>query len=157
MPRRKRSIKRSGFEDKIAKDLDERGIEYEFEPWELEYFSKVHGGVVWDTADDIVSPITWVEARKRRWYTPDFVIQYFERADAAASDLVIEAKGRLTGPTRTKMLDVKAAHPDLDIRFLFYRKEKVRPSLKRTPYNTDWAEAYGFPYAVGHEIPEEWL
>ncbi|MCP4897977.1 MAG: hypothetical protein GY906_13475 [bacterium] len=152
MPRRKRSIKRSGFEDKIAKDLDERKIPYEYEPWQLEYFSKVHGGIVWDTADDIVSPITWVEVRKRRWYKPDFVVKRL-----LTEPLIIEAKGRFPQAKRTMMLDVQKAWPDLDIRFLFYRKEKLRPALKRTPYNTDWAEANGFPYAVGHEIPEEWL
>jgi len=151
MPRRrKRSIKRSGFEDKIAKDLDDRGIAYEFERDSLEYYSAVAGGVVWDTADHMESSVTWLKARKRRWYTPDFVI-----TRGSCPTLYVEAKGRLTGPTRTKMLDVKRAHPDLDIRFLFYRKEKVM--LKRTPYNTNWAEANGFPYAVGHEVPEEWL
>ena len=153
MPRRTCSIKRSGFEDKIAKDLEDRGIDLDYEPWELEYFSKVQNVTLFHNGDPSDECHIGCEAYKRRWYKPDFVI---ERGDAYP-DLVIEAKGRLTGPTRTKMLDVKAAHPELDIRFLFYRKELLRPKLKRTPYNTDWAEAHGFPWAIGHEVPEEWL
>jgi hypothetical protein len=122
---------RSGFEAKIKKDLESREIPFEYETMKLNYIKKrcPHCSEVVDSGV----------------YTPDFII----------GTLIIEGKGNLDSETRTKMKQVKACNPDLDIRFLFQRDNKITKASK-THY-TDWATKYGFPSAVGHIVPEEWL
>lgn len=148
---KRKKIRRSGFEDDIEKDLRERGVPYRYEPWQLEYYKPVVSAVVWDTELNHAVRGPRYKPYAVRSYMPDFVIT----KPMGQSPLVIEAKGRLTPATRTKMLLVNEQHPDLDIRFMFYRKEKIK--LKKTPYNTDWAELHGFDYTVGTKVPEEWL
>lgn len=122
---------RSGFEDKIKKDLESRGIAFEYETLKLKYIKKrcPH-------CDEVVDSGV---------YTPDFII----------GTLIIEGKGNLDSETRTKMKQVKACNPDSDIRFLFQRNNKITKASKTT--YLDWAEKYGFPAVVGNEVPEGWL
>ncbi len=61
--------------------------------------------------------------------------------------MIIEAKGHFRPEAMRKMVAVKRQHPLLDIRIVFYSKNKRY---------TKWAEKYGFPYAIG-DIPDEWL
>lgn len=74
-------------------------------------------------------------------YIPDFVVKTSE------GTLYIEAKGYLRPEHKRKMVAVKKLHPTLDIRLVFYSKNKqyVR-----------WAEKHGFKYAF-EVIPKEWL
>lgn len=72
-------------------------------------------------------------------YKPDYFLR--------KRKIYIEAKGYFRPDAMKKMIAVKAMHPDLDIRFVFYRKDKKY---------IKFAEKYGFPYAIG-TIPEEWL
>ena len=72
-------------------------------------------------------------------YNPDFYL--------AKKKIYIEAKGHFRPEAMRKMVAVKAAHPELDIRIVFYSKNKKY---------IKWAEKYGFPYAIG-DIPKEWL
>lgn len=72
-------------------------------------------------------------------YNPDFYL--------AKKKIYIEAKGHFRPEAMRKMVAVKVAHPELDIRIVFYSKNKKY---------IKWAEKYGFPYAIG-EIPKEWL
>ncbi len=74
-------------------------------------------------------------------YIPDFIIE------RKGSLLYIEAKGHFRPEAMRKMVAVKVAHPDLDIRFVFYSKNKKY---------IKWCEKYGFPYAIG-DIPDGWL
>lgn len=83
-------------------------------------------------------------------YIPDFVI---ERADG--SFMYIEAKGHFDYQARRKMAAVKKAHPEKDIRILFQRDNYLRKRGKMK-YST-WAQKYGFPCAVGQQIPKEWF
>lgn len=84
-----------------------------------------------------------LETRK---YTPDFTLP---------NKVILEAKGRMTGRDRKKMLLVKEQHPDRDIRFVFmYPKNKL--SAKSNTRYWQWAEKHGFPWC-GPEIPKEWL
>lgn len=80
-----------------------------------------------------------------RWYTPDFTLK---------NGIIIEAKGYFKSSDRTKMLRVKEAHPDLDIRFLFQADNKL--SRTSSTRYSDWATKHGFKYHVGEEIPHEW-
>ena len=80
--------------------------------------------------------------------------------------IVIEAKGFFKPSDRSKMLAVKKAHPNLDIRLLlqnngFMYKAK-KGTGRRTPDSTDmrygdWCDKHGFPWAVGTEVPKEWI
>lgn len=78
-------------------------------------------------------------------YCPDFRL---------ANGVYIEAKGVLDQATRSKMIAVKKAHPDLDIRFVFMNGKNRLSSKSKTTY-MQWAEKNGFPAADG-VIPEEW-
>lgn len=81
-----------------------------------------------------------------RKYTPDFKLP---------NGIYIEAKGKLDQDTRSKMIAVKKAHPDLDIRFVFMRGENKLNKGSKTTY-MDWAKKNGFEAADG-KVPEEWL
>lgn len=80
-------------------------------------------------------------------YLPDFVID--------DGRIIVETKGRLTYEDMRKMLAVKEAFPDKDIRFVFMRAgNRVRRNSPTT--YADWADKHGFPWAEG-TIPKEWL
>lgn len=121
---------RSGFELKIKQDLTERKVDFEYESEVFEY--------------------TIPESKHK--YTPDFVIK---RKGKRKKTLYLEAKGLLDSDARKKMVLVKAQHPDKDIRFLFQRDNPIRKGSK-TKYS-DWATKNGFEFAVGSEVPKEWL
>jgi len=73
------------------------------------------------------------------------------------SDIIIETKGYFKASDRQKMLDVKKAHPDKDIRFVFMADQKIH-KLSKTRYS-DWCEKHGFKYVVSKDatIPIEWI
>lgn len=81
-----------------------------------------------------------------RTYLPDFLLP---------NGIYIEAKGKLDQEARSKMVAVKKAHPDLDIRFVFMRGENKLNKGSKMTY-MDWAKKNGFPAADG-EIPLDWL
>ena len=47
-------------------------------------------------------------------------------------------------------------HPELDIRLLF-QKDNIIAELKEKLRYTEWARKYGFPSAIGPQVPDEWL
>jgi hypothetical protein len=127
---------RSGFEDRIAANLKERGIAYGYETVRLHYTKlccKKCGEVV-----------------NSGRYTPDFV---FQRASGIR--LLVEAKGRMDSATRSKMLRVKRDNPSEDIRFLFQRDNTIGKSSV-TRYS-QWSLKHGFPCAIGETIPQSWI
>ena len=134
--RKKRAIRRSGFEDKVEANLKQRGIQYEYEKHKLKYTK-------------VVCPHCGRDASTGS-YTPDFVF-----ARPSGVRLVVECKGYLDSPTRTLMERVKRDNPTEDIRFLFQRDNPIRKGSK-TRY-TEWALKKGFPSAVGIEVPSDWL
>lgn len=87
-----------------------------------------------------------VEYTLTKNYLPDFAIK--------ANNIIIEAKGVFDSDDRRKHLAIKEQHPDLDIRFVFLRDNKLKRGAKMS--YSDWCEYHGFKYAIG-EIPEEWL
>lgn len=78
-------------------------------------------------------------------YNPDFMLE---------NGIIIEVKGYFRPGDIAKMRAVKAAHPELDIRFLFSDGDK-RITGQKTMHG-QWAERHGFPWCTG-KIPEEWL
>lgn len=130
---------RSGYEYQVRDTLTAANIDFKYEPIVLEYTSTVRGGVCTECNSRKVG--------KKRKYTPDFVIT---RVDY--SELIIEAKGRFTSTDRSKMRDVKKAHPHLDIRMLFQKRYgKAKQDC------ITWCEKFGFDYAFGNTVPETWL
>lgn len=74
-------------------------------------------------------------------YIPDFIIE------TVHGKIYIEAKGYFRREAKAKMAAVKKQRPELDIRFVFYKYNKVYER---------WAIKYGFPYSF-ETIPAEWL
>jgi hypothetical protein len=124
---RLKSGKRSGFEDKIAADLDARGIDYEYEKLKVDF----------------------TPPPKKKRYTPDFT------SIRLPPNVVIEAKGYFTSKDRSKHLDIQASRPDIEVRFVFQNASKKLSKTSKTTY-ADWCRKKGFRWAEGR-IPEEWF
>lgn len=142
---------RSGFEEKVARELEIQGIDYEYETDACRFFyeTPVKNGFcgvcgAWD-------------AYQERTYTCDF------RIYKPGRDIYIETKGRFTSSDRAKMEAVIKQNPDYDIRILFEADRQATP--KRT--YLEWCEWKGIKAAVipvkptktreGSYIPEEWM
>jgi len=115
------------FEKRVIDKLTERGVEFKYEPHSLPYTVE-------------------------RLYIPDLLV----------GDIYIEMKGYLRADSARKMKAVKAQHPELDIRFLFQRASSPIQNAKKRKDGTkmccaEWAEKYGFLWAEGEVIPEEWI
>ena len=94
---------RSIFEFDFSKDLQRRGIVYEYESHKIPYE---------------------IPARVTR-YVPDFYIK--------ETDIYIETKGRMSPKDRTKHLLIREQHPDLDIRFVLQNpRVTISPNSKTT-------------------------
>lgn len=120
---------RSEFELNFAKELEEQGVKWEYEPDKFEWYPEP------------------------RYYTPDFKIT---RPDGSV--FYIETKGFFTASARTKMERVHAIHPDVDIRYLFMRaSNKLSAKAKKRPTTyAMWCERRKLPWAE-KSLPEEWL
>lgn len=79
-------------------------------------------------------------------YTPDFVLD---------NGIIIESKGIFTPEDRKKHLLVRAAHPTLDIRFVFTRSSSPINKGSKTTY-ADWCRKNGFLFA-DKRIPASWF
>jgi hypothetical protein len=78
-------------------------------------------------------------------YLPDMVL---------ANGIHVEVKGHLDPDDRRKMIAVKKAHPNIEIRFVFQRAHNpLRKGAKMT--YSQWADREGFKWAEGY-IPESW-
>lgn len=82
-----------------------------------------------------------------RKYLPDFVFK-----DGA---IIVEFKGWFTASDRKKMLAVRDANPEIDIRLVF-EKDNYLSKHKKGRYS-DWAKENGFKYHVGISLPKEWV
>ena len=80
-------------------------------------------------------------------YTPDFLLP---------NGIYLETKGQFTPEARRKMLAVKEAHPDLDIRMVFQAPFNKIAKRSKTTYAA-WCERHGIKWAAYHSIPSEWL
>ena len=138
---------RSKFEERLAASLARKGVTYEYETLQLEYYTKVRGGVCDSCGDE-------KQIYQRHWYTPDFIVRSSNLTPRESGDLIIEAKGRFTATDRTKMKAVKEAHPELDIRFVFMGNNKIHKNSDMR--YQDWTDRHGFPSAI-KEVPDDWL
>lgn len=119
---------RSGAEERVARDLERKNIPFEHESLRFPYV---------------------VEHE----YIPDFVLP---------NGVVVEVKGWTegwaSGADRKKMLRVREAHPEIDLRIVWssdkFANGRIRPGSKTT--NEEWARKNGFMTAVG-TIPASWV
>lgn len=91
-------------------------------------------------------PLRFKFTPKVRGYCPDFVLP---------NGIAVEVKGWFTPADRSKMLAVKAEHPDLDLRLVLASpRQKLGRGGKTT--QAEWCEKHGFPWAE-KVVPPEWL
>lgn len=129
---------RSGLEDKISKELTQKGVVYLYE-------SPNH-------------KIDYTVPESQHLYTPDFLI-----TTASGKEIFIETKGIWDYDDRYKHLLIRQQHPELDIRFVFSRsKSRIRKGSKTT--YADICQGFGrgpfkgvvWQYA-DRTIPDEWI
>ncbi len=128
---------RSGFEAEMAGVLGKRGIVFKYEDGTIKYDAPVRGGRCNSCGSKLVV--------KGRVYVPDFRI----------GPIVLETKGKLDGPGRTKLLAIKASNPTLDLRLVFQRDNRIRRG-STTKYS-EWARSHGFKFHVGTKLPIRWI
>jgi hypothetical protein len=90
--------------------------------------------------------IHYTAPAKAKTYTPDYVLP---------NGIVIETKGRFVLADRQKHINVKAAWPALDVRFVFSNPKQKISKGSKTTYG-DWCVKNGFLYATGL-VPVEWV
>jgi hypothetical protein len=94
---------RSGLEETVAKDLEDRNIDYSYESLKISYTIPT----------------------SNHTYTIDFELH--------VNGIIIETKGRFTVQDRKKHLLIKHQHPEYDIRFVFSNSKcKIRKGSKTT-------------------------
>jgi len=137
--RTRKSGLRSGFEERIAKELDDAKVKYTYETKSFTYVEPLrknlaHCGACGST-----------DLRRTGRYTPDFVLR---------SGLIIEAKGRFTAGDRRKMKAMKKQHPDVKIVMLFMRDNAL--SRKSKTFYSDWCMENDYDFSIG-TLKQEWL
>ncbi len=129
--RRRKSRRRSGFEDDFERNLKQRNVNYGYETKTLKY------------------TYTIPAREKTERYTPDFPI-----ITRTGKTIYIETKGRLTADNRKKYRRVQRL-TGIDLRFVFQRpNNKIYKGSKTTYWQ--WAEKNGFLWAK-KIIPDNWL
>lgn len=126
----KRERYRSGFEVKVKKSLESRGIEFKYESTRFPY----------------------IVPESKHNYTADF-----EVLTEIGTTIWVESKGNFTAADRKKMKLVIEQNPDRDIRMLFQRNNKIQRNSKTT-YGS-WCDKHGIKWAVsstGH-VPDSWV
>jgi len=108
---------RSGLEDKIASELEAKGVPIKYE--------------------DPASVIQYIKPETKSKYTPDFVLP---------NGIIVETKGRFITADRKKHLLIKAQHPEKDIRFVFSNSRQRISKQSKTTYAM-WCDKFGFKYA----------
>ena len=82
----------------------------------------------------------------RSRYKPDLFLM---------NDVILELKGFWKPSDRRKHLAMKEQHPELDIRLVFQRNNKLSKNSKTT-YG-DWCDKHGIQWCVWPNIPPDWL
>ena len=80
-------------------------------------------------------------------YTPDFVLPNYT---------YLEAKGYWDPADRRKILAVKKANPEIDLRMIFQSPYNKISKKSKTTY-AKWCEKHDIPWTAYHDIPIEWL
>jgi hypothetical protein len=132
---------RSQLEQDVALRLDELGVIWEYETWELAYLKPIRNAVCLECeASDVYSI---------RNYTPDFYLPEY--------GCLLEVKGKFGQVDRMKMRLVKQQHEDEDIRMVFSRNNLIGRKAQTSTRYIDYAQQYGMPACVLENLTLEWL
>src|SRR6478736_5670390 len=129
---------RSKLELRFKEQLDESKIEYEYEGYTIPYRTKIRGGHCGECNTRNVY--------QSRRYLPDFSLR--------DRKVVLEVKGYLNSPQRTKILGIREGNPDLDFRLCFGADNKI--SKTSTTRYSDWCKQHGIKYCV-RTLPKDWI
>jgi len=80
-------------------------------------------------------------------YTPDFLLPNY---------VYLETKGYWDAADRRKVLAVKRANPDIDLRMVFQAPYNTISKKSKTTY-AQWCENLNIPWTSFHNIPLDWL
>ena len=80
-------------------------------------------------------------------YTPDFVLPNYT---------YLETKGYWDAADRRKILAVKKANPEIDIRMVFQAPFNKISKKSKTTY-AQWCDRHDIPWTAYHNIPLDWL
>ena len=80
-------------------------------------------------------------------YTPDFVLPNYT---------YLEAKGYWSPADRRKILNVKKANPEIDLRMIFQSPYNKISKKSKTTY-AQWCDRHDIPWSSYQNIPIEWL
>ena len=80
-------------------------------------------------------------------YTPDFVLPNYT---------YLETKGYWDAADRRKVLAVKKANPQIDLRMVFQAPYNTISKKSKTTY-AKWCEKHDIPWTSYHDIPLDWL
>lgn len=90
--------------------------------------------------------IPFIRPEQHCLYCPDFILD---------NGIVIETKGIFDTEDRRKHILIRKTYPELDIRFVFSRKNAKIYKKSSTTY-ADFCDKNGFLYAE-KDVPDEWL
>lgn len=113
----------------------------------IKFHSKFEAAVYANAPDLIREPMSLGYVKE---YIPDFLM-----LAKSGKAILIECKGHFPSNQRAKMLAVKKAHPNTDIRFLFTNASERISKRSKTTYG-QWCDKHGFKYSQGATIPKSW-
>jgi hypothetical protein len=137
MAKRKSQKKRSKFELSVQRSLKEAGVKFRYEAETYDLWDTVTGSKCAECGSKTI--------QKRIRYTPDWFLEH---------GVIIETKGIFTGLDRKKITLLRQQH-GVEVKMLFMRDNKIS-RYSNTRYS-DWCEQHGFDYAIGTEVPKEWV
>lgn len=129
---------RSKLEETIAKDLENKDVEFDFEP-------------SWGKIDYVIPA-------KNAKYNPDFYVK-----TKSGKTIIVEGKGIWVYEDRYKHLLLRKSRPDLDIRFVFSNsKSRIRKGSPTTYADICNGKGRGMFKEVkwkfaDKKVPQEWL
>jgi len=129
---------RSKFEERVAKELEDKGVDFTYECTTLKYNKRTTRKM--ECLDCGSSHIV-----QKAKYLTDFRL---------SNGVFLEVKGWFMPSDRTKMESVIKCNPGLDIRMVFERDNWT--TKKKTQRYSEWCKKRKIKYCVG-EIPKEWL
>lgn len=132
---------RSKFEKRVMRDMDARGIRYDYEKQAFSIKVPVVNGACAKCSSEIVYQCGV--------YTIDW---YVHRP--GKSGLWVEGKGTLDNLAKRRLKALVASHPGVQFHLLLMRDNWLTKKHKHR--YTDWARNVGLKVAVGR-IPEEWM
>ena len=133
---------RSKYEKRVGQYLTDHEVTYGYEEMSYEYDEPLRKNRSRCTECGSTNLV------RTGWYTPDFFIHTGNRT------IIIETKGRFTAADRRKMVAIRKEHPDLDIRMLFMRDNRL--TRRSATHYSDWCHKNDYTCAVGMP-PDAWI